>query len=202
MIKTPLFLVLEGIDGSGKSTQASLLHEYFLKNRIDAVKLCEPTNGKWGRQIREMLRHGNAPDPEKQNELFIRDREEDVKKNILPSLDKNATVIMDRYFYSNAAYQGASGLSPEAILRQNMEMGFPVPDRVYFIDISPRTAVERIRSRSSGSPELFERLEFLERVREIYLTFQSDNFIIEDGERPEQAVIDDIVNDLTQMFKK
>ncbi len=202
VIRTPLFIVLEGIDGSGKSTQAALLHEYFLEQNIDAVMLFEPTNGIWGRKIRKMLKSDSAPDPEKQSELFIRDRMDDVKVNILPSLAENKTVIMDRYYFSNAAYQGAGGLPPEAILTENRNNNCPEPDRVYFIDIPPEVAIERIASRSSESPDLFEKLNFLQRVRDLFLTFENINFVVIDGNRNQHDVFHDIVNDIIQTFKQ
>ncbi len=87
-IKTPLFIVFEGIDGSGKSTQADLLYNFLKENSIETMKLFEPTDGKWGREIRKILQGDVTPPVEDLLELFIRDREDDAEKNILPSLKK------------------------------------------------------------------------------------------------------------------
>lgn len=116
------------------------------------------------------------------NRLFIEDRRDDVESNIIPSLTAGVWVIMDRYYYSNAAYQGAMGMRPRDIIIQNRSMRFPEPHRVYFIDITARAALERIAARNgTGKGDIFEKGEFLERVREIYLSFRGDNFLVIDG---------------------
>lgn len=109
---------------------------------------------------------------------------------------------MDRYFYSNAAYQGASGLSPETILEDNKSRGFPVPDRVYLIDITPEEAIRRITKRSNGAPvDRFEQSSFLETVRRIYLSISDDSFACINGFPDEEEVHRTIVADLTTRFE-
>jgi len=76
------------------------------------VRLAEPTDGKWGREIRTMLKRKEMAPAEEQLRLFLIDRQDDAEANISPSLQKGVTVIMDRYYYSNAAYQGAAGILP------------------------------------------------------------------------------------------
>jgi dTMP kinase len=107
-----LFIVFEGIDGSGKSTQCDMLYEYIAGRGVNVKKLAEPTSGKWGTELRAMLKSSAPPPVETQIEMFIKDRIDDSEQNILPSLKSGATVVMDRYFYSNAAYQGVSGSPP------------------------------------------------------------------------------------------
>jgi dTMP kinase len=105
-----------------------------------------------------MLKSSSPPPVETQIEMFIKDRIDDSERNINPSLESGATVVMDRFFYSNAAYQGVSGITPAEIIDRNMKHGFPLPHRVYFIDIPTETAMERIIKRSgSGNTELFEK---------------------------------------------
>lgn len=181
-IEKPLFIVFEGIDGSGKTTQSEMLYRYFLDSGIGARWMMEPSESKWGRKIREILKGEDMPDAEEMLRLFILDREDDVNNNIVPCMSENLSVILDRYYYSNAAYQGAMGLSPEYILGENRRMNFPEPDRVYLIDVTPERALERLAARNNkGERELFERSTFLNKVREIYHQLAGKNFFIVDG---------------------
>lgn len=191
-----LFIVFEGIDGSGKSTQCDMLYEYIAGRGTDVKKLAEPTSGKWGTELRAMLRSSFPPPVETQIELFIRDRRDDAENNIVPSLKSGATVVMDMYFYSNAAYQGVSGTAPSAIIQRNISEGFPLPDRVYFIDVSAETAMKRIlRRNGSGNTELFEKREFLETVRKNFLSIADERFLIVNGEGDEGSIFKEIRND-------
>lgn len=194
------FIVFEGIDGAGKSTQCSRLYEYICSAGIDAVKLAEPTDGEYGRKIRQSLRSGEPISREEQVELFIKDRSDDYRLNIRPALERGMTIIMDRYFYSNAAYQGMDGLSPREIISMNLEHGFPLPDRVYFIDLPAHTAMERIRSRGGGDTELFEKESFLAMVRNNFLSLADDSFLVADGSMGEDEIFEIIKKDFTERF--
>jgi dTMP kinase len=105
--KPGLFIVLEGIDGCGKSTQVELLAKRLSRRGKKVVTLSEPTAGRWGQKIREAARHKDSLSPAEELELFIKDRKEDIKNNIKPALESGQIVILDRYFYSTLAYQGA-----------------------------------------------------------------------------------------------
>lgn len=182
-LRLPLFILFEGIDGSGKSTLSDLIYQHYKNMGVSTVKLMEPTDGVWGQRIREMLNGTEIPSPEEQLELFICDREDDMRRNILPSLKRNKMIIMDRYYYSTAAYQGAMGLSPEYVLNENVRRGFPKPDRVYLIDIEPEKSLKRIADRQAGdNGDLFEKRRFLEQVRHIYLSIADESFCILDGD--------------------
>lgn len=197
-----LFIVFEGIDGSGKSTQCDMLYEYIAGRGADVKKLAEPTSGKWGTELRAMLKSSTPPPVETQIELFIKDRIDDSEQNILPSLKSGATVVMDRYFYSNAAYQGVSGITPSEIIDRNMKHGFPLPHRVYFIDIPAETAMERILKRNgSGNTELFEKREFLETVRSNFLSIADERFLIVDGKGDVESIFKKIKEDYEIMAR-
>ena len=118
----PLFIVFEGIDGSGKSTQAGMFHAYRRSLHMDPVLLAEPSTGEWGKEIRALLAGSFIPPVEEMLELFLRDREDDSRRNIIPALDSKRSVVMDRYFHSNAAYQGAMGLEAGRILAENRRL--------------------------------------------------------------------------------
>ena len=113
-------IVFEGIDGTGKSTQCKEMEVYLNKIGTPVARFREPTDGIWGQKIRKILTVGRG-DVTREEELswFIEDRREDVKNNIVPALSLNKVVLLDRYYYSTAAYQGALGLAPESILREN-----------------------------------------------------------------------------------
>lgn len=191
-----LFIVFEGIDGSGKSTQCNMLYKYISGRGTRVRMLAEPTSGRWGIELRAMLKSATPPPVETQIDLFIKDRIDDCEKNIMPCMNSGTTVVMDRYFYSNAAYQGVSGITPAEIIKRNMEEGFPLPDRVYFIDVSAETAMKRILKRNgSGNTELFEKRDFLEKVRSNFLSIADERFIIVNGEGDEESIFEKIRDD-------
>ncbi len=195
----PFFIVFEGIDGSGKSTQCSLFTRYLAGERVPFIKLSEPTGGETGRKIRQILALDEMPDNEEILRLFIEDRRDDAAKNITPSLQKNLTVVMDRYYFSNAAYQGSPDFrSPAEILLMNISENFPSPDRVYFIDIPVDTALQRIGRRNStrdGKAEIFEQKNFLEKVRNNFLEIRDSSFMTIDGTLPVDEITEIIIND-------
>ncbi len=181
MGRGPLFIVFEGIDGSGKSTQCDLLFRYAVAQGAPAVRLAEPTGGEWGTRIRAMLKEPAMAPAEEQLRLFLLDRKDDVERNIVPALKESRIVIMDRYYYSNAAYQGAAGIAPGRIIAENRALSFPEPDRIYYVDIPAPVAMRRIAGRSGKGTEVFEKEYFLQRVREIFLSFSGDRFMVVDG---------------------
>ena len=194
------FVVFEGIDGSGKSTQCSLLYDFIKSKNIQAQLLYEPTSGKYGQMIRKFLQDKNPISVEEQIRLFIEDRREDYMLNIKPAIENGITIVMDRYFYSNAAYQGFSKISPQEIIKQNLDQGFPIPDRVYYIDIDPQEAMKRITARSgSGKTELFEKRTFLEGVRENFLSMIDKHFLKVDGSLTEDEIFGIIKEDYLRL---
>ncbi len=163
-------VAFEGIDGTGKSTQCSMLAEALTARGLPVRKLAEPTHGVWGKKIRNILSEGRGNvTPEEELSWFINDRKEDVEKNIRPALDNNEIVLIDRYYYSTAAYQGALGLDPEEICREN-EAFAPPPDLVFLFLVSPEQCLERIEKSREGVSS-FERIEYLEKVRAIFESF-------------------------------
>ena len=112
-------IVFEGIDGSGKTSLSKLFHAHLLANSVPTVWLREPTDSALGMKIRRLAQDRESLSIEEELELFIQDRRWDVETNILPALRTGKTVVMDRYYYSNACYQGARGLDMDDILRTN-----------------------------------------------------------------------------------
>jgi len=169
-----LFIVIEGIDGTGKSTQASRLGEWFRAQGREVVVSREPTAGPWGKKVRESAATGRLS-PEEELEYFLNDRRQHVEELIAPSLAAGKVVILDRYYFSTMAYQGARGFDPSEIRRQN-EAFAPVPDRLLILDLDVDSALERIGARGDTANE-FEKRENLERCQEIFLSLRGEDFV-------------------------
>ena len=174
VLKRGYLIVFEGIDGTGKSTQCSLLSKFLSEKKIPNIVLAEPTKGIWGMKIRRVLSEGRgAISPNEELSWFINDRKEDISKNIMPALLDNKVVIMDRYYFSTAAYQGALGLNPEDIRTENENFA-PIPDRVLIFLTSPDVCLERIES-SRDQKSAFEKIEYLQNVETIFKSFVGPN---------------------------
>jgi dTMP kinase len=169
-----LFIVIEGIDGTGKSTQAKRLGEWFTTQGREVVLSREPTAGPWGRKVRESGDTGRLS-PEDELQYFLNDRREHVDELIAPALAAGKVVILDRYYFSTMAYQGARGFDPAEIRRKN-EAFAPVPDLLLVMDLDVDIALGRIGARGDIANE-FEKRENLERCREIFLSLQRENFV-------------------------
>jgi dTMP kinase len=168
-----LFIVIEGIDGTGKSTQAKRLGDWFASQGREVVLSREPTAGPWGQKVRESASTGRLS-PEDELEYFLNDRRQHVEELIAPSLATGKVVILDRYYFSTMAYQGARGFDPAEIRRKN-EAFAPTPDLLLIMDLDVDTALERIGSRGDAANE-FEKRDNLERCRSIFLSLRNESF--------------------------
>jgi dTMP kinase len=126
----------------------------------------EPTDGPWGAKLRESAKSGRLSLDE-ELDLFLRDRREHVENLIHPSLEAGRDVILDRYYFSTMAYQGARGKHPDEIRALN-EAFAPTPDLLLVLDLDVDTALERIGIRGDTANE-FERRDSLQRCRGIFL---------------------------------
>ncbi|ASJ16302.1 dTMP kinase [Thermococcus chitonophagus] len=166
-----LFIVFEGIDGSGKSTQARLLAEWFRERGYNVLLTKEPTDTSLGKFIREVVVRGSLIDGSKLSYeaealLFAADRAEHVRKVIKPALDEGKVVICDRYFYSSLAYQWARGLDLEWLMKINE---FAIrPNLAILLDLPTRESLKRIRARANIS-EFDKLLDLQKKVRQNYL---------------------------------
>ncbi len=194
----PLFIVFEGIDGSGKTTLAGNIFTYF-SALVPAILLAEPTGGGRGTEIRKLLKVGTTNNNGKLLELFILDRADDVRLNIAPALAAGKMVIMDRYYHSNAAYQGTDERPPADIISMNRARGFPAPDRVYLVDISPEEALRRIKSRNSAV-DFYEDPRHLTRIRENYLSMADETFLVLDGTLAPRDLTGAVIADLKKNY--
>ena len=149
-----LFIVIEGIDGTGKSTHARRLGGWFESQGRVVVLSREPTDGPWGKKLRESAATGRLS-PEDELEYFLNDRRQHVTEIIAPALAAGKVVILDSYYFSTMAYQGARGFDPAEIRRRNEEFA-PVPDLLLILDLEvdhsaaahrrPRRLRQRVRT--------------------------------------------------------
>jgi dTMP kinase len=159
-----IFICIEGIDGSGKTTQAHRLVETLARLGYNAVYTTEPSKGVYGEIIRKNILHGdNRVPPIVEATLFAVDRVNHVEKEIKPLIESGKIVICDRYIYSSMAYQGAAGLDVEWIKEINRHA--VKPHLAVYIDATPEVVIQRIRRRKS----VMETLQTQREVREFYL---------------------------------
>jgi dTMP kinase len=183
-----ILIALEGIDGTGKSTQAKRLTAIFREQGYAVVPLREPTLSPWGRRLREAVTVGRRVlAPSQELELFLQDRRYDVAAHIVPALATRKLVLMDRYYFSTIAYQGALGIDPQHLRRLN-EAFAPVPDLVLLLLVSPAQALVRIRHARGRADEVFEREEYLQHVHEIFRAMTGPHIQLIDGEQSIDAV--------------
>ena len=166
-----VLIALEGVEGSGKSTQCRLLAEFLTKRGHDVVSTSEPDGTVLGTAIRTLFEaDGPAPTALTQTFLFMAARQQHVTQVIRPALSRGAVVISDRYVDATMAYQGfGQGVDLETIRDLNaLATGGVMPDLTLLLDLDPAAGMARIRSRRLDA---FERmgLAFHERVREGYL---------------------------------
>jgi len=164
-------LVLEGLDGCGKSTQLPHLAGALRAAGHDVVVTREPTDGAWGRRIREMARSDERVAPEEELRWFTEDRREHVDTVISPALADGRVVLSDRYWLSTVAYQGARGLDWRQILARS-EAEFPLPDLALLFVVDPALGLERVRARGAAVEPAFERADYLAQVAGIFAALE------------------------------
>lgn len=160
-----MFIVFEGIDGTGKSTQVQLLAETLRSRGLKVVTSKEPTDGPHGTRLRQSAETGRLSAQE-ELDLFQEDRREHVAELIQPTLEEGGTVILDRYYFSTMAYQGVRGFDPAEIRAIN-EAFAPQPDLVIILTLDLETALARIGVRDGAANE-FEQRDALQKCHEIF----------------------------------
>jgi len=159
------FIVIEGIDGAGTTTQSSLLLDRLQSEGHTVWLTSEPTEGPVGRLLREVLSGRYSVAPETTAHLFAADRHEHLfgDGGISEKLRSGTTVLCDRYKYSSLAYQGVSA-DPDLVRMLNDR--FPPPDALVYVDLPPDVGDERLAGRSSR--EIYERLDIQNQVYDKY----------------------------------
>lgn len=161
-----LLVAIEGIDGCGKSSVALALAQYCGEHGVRCVVSKEPTSVGPGEELRRSAATGRLS-LEQEYSYFLADRAAHVERTIKPALTEGSVVLLDRYYWSTAAYQGIRGMDPLQILAEN-ERFAPRPHAVLLPDLSPEGGLALIRKRGDV-PNTFEALQDLMRIREVFL---------------------------------
>jgi len=201
-----IFIVLDGMDGSGKSEMIKLLYDNLEKdNKYNVLVTREPSDSKYGKEIREILANESDPNMNSNNilELFIKDREEHLKNTIIPFLNRSNDneaniVISDRYYYSTIAFQATQGLDINMLIELNKE--FLKPDITFIMDLKPEIALERIKTRKK---EKFEQIGFMNKLRNKFLDLPNllnDNIKIIDATKDKNDVFEEIRQEINKLL--
>lgn len=168
-----LLVVLEGIDGAGKSTQIRRLQMLAQALGFECVASREPTYGRYGKQLRDSAAHARLSRHE-EHALLLLDRREHLDTLVLPALARGAVVLLDRYYFSSIAYQAGPGLSAGQIRADN-EAFAPPPDLLLVLDLPVEVGLARISARGDR-PNAFEAIATLQHCREVYAGFASEPY--------------------------
>ena len=184
------FIVIEGMDGAGTTTQVALLVERLGGHGDSVVATREPTEGPIGRVLRAALRaEPGSPDIRTLPWLFAADRADHLQRTIEPYLERGSWVVSDRYYHSSLAYQSLT-MPLDRVMALNAD--FRVPDLTVYLDVPVDVALDRIKDRSER--EIYEYREKLELVDARYrqvitvLGKRGDRIVVLDGTHPAREV--------------
>ena len=204
-MKQKIFIVIDGIDGAGKTTQVVLLKKYLESKskgyEYDVFITSEPTNSKYGKEIESLLRKKQASHVKKEKwiELFTADRRENLQR-IRGALEEEKIVICDRYYYSTLAYQLDENEWQEYVSQ------FLLPSIIFILDCPVEIGLERVREKYAMTGEkkaFFEKVNILKRVRKKFLllpNYLKDNIKIIDSSRKIDVVFSDIRLELDKIM--
>jgi len=201
------FIVIDGMDGSGKTTQIMKIVNYIFKKdkRNHLVLTREPYASDFGLEIRRLLAESTNPMENglKMADLFVSDRKVHVEKIIAPSLAKGMQVLCDRFKYSTLAYQQTQGIPLQRLIE--MHKGMVVPNLVLIFDLPARIAVERMsKDGIRGRKEVFEKLEFQEKLRHNYHALKeqlpNENIVIVDASKSIEEVFSQLKAEVNKIL--
>lgn len=199
-----LFLVFEGIDGAGKSSQVERLIAALEARGRSVTRLVEPTDGPHGSELRRRARHGPPLSAQEELDLFLADRRQNVAEGIRPALSAERDVVQDRSYFSTAAYQATRpelGLKPEEIVALHSEW-VPAPDLVLFLDLPVEVGLARVRRRGAG--DAFEEEGRQRQVRENFLALaaQTPSFRRIDATGAPEAVAAAVLREVLPLLEE
>lgn len=199
------FIVFEGIDGSGKTTQIKLLHRTLADKGIPVHITKEPTDDPMGKQLRKYLGGKEKTDLRAIAALFAADRLHHITAagGILDNLSKGRTVLCDRYYLSSYAYQSVD-CDLDWIMALNREAAnIARPDLHIFLDVPAEQSMGRVTSR--GETEIFEKLERQQQIRKNFFNLfemlkDKENVLIVDGTRTPETIAEEIFNKVKEIL--
>jgi dTMP kinase len=202
-----VLITVEGVEGSGKSTQCTRLAQHLGGRGLEVVRTSEPDGTPLGLRVRGLFEaDGPTPTPLTQTFLFMAARQEHVTGVIAPALARGAVVISDRYADATVAYQGyGQGMDVQTIRELNMlATGGVVPDLTLVLDLDPVVGMRRIRGRALDT---FEKMDtaFHRRVREGYLEIaraDKNRVVVLDADRDPDALHGDIVRLVDELLAR
>jgi len=190
-----VFISIEGIDGSGKTTHSKKLVKWLSKHGVRSLYTREPTNGAVGRILKSIVKRRDV-DSRVEALLFAADRLEHLNRIILPYLEKSYIVVSDRYVYSSLAYQTVT--TGERKWVREINKFARKPDLTLLLDVEPKVGLSRIRRHRTR----FEEESFLERVREEYLRLaEEDGLIVIDASKNIGEVFHEVVRVVGEHLK-
>ena len=160
----PQFIALEGIDGSGTTTQLARIATTLVERGHSVLQTMEPSRGPIGTRIREILRGDIKAPPDALALLFAADRLDHLEREIQPALDSQQLALTDRYLISSLAYQS---LDVDLAFIESINARARKPDLSILLHISPEAAAER-RAKRGGDDEIFDDLELQKRIATAY----------------------------------
>ena len=201
------FIVVEGSEGVGKSSQIKIIERYLINNKIDYILTREPGGTSFGESIRDIiLNDDNNTEELTDSLLFYASRYENYKKIILPALDAGKTVVCDRYHYSTLVYQGIVGnnSSVKAIHEIFDAIYSKMIDHIIYLYTTPKESFKRISKRSVTDKFESRGLSYLEDLSNAYeLVFNGMKNIIKiDTSEDKDITKDNLIKSLDEIFKK
>jgi len=195
------FITIEGLDGSGCSTQTDRLAEWLKKQKLSYLSTKEPTNNVIGGLIRGYLRgEWKTISHLSLQLLFTADRANHLDREIIPNLEKGVNVVSDRYFLSSIAY-GSQNIGDEDWLYQ-INNQFIIPDLTILLKVSAKTCIKRIKE-NRLSLEMFDTEEKLQKVWQTYekISKKYPNIKVIDGEKSEDEIFEEILKEVKKLLK-
>ena len=201
------FIVVEGSEGVGKSSQIKIIEQYLIDSKIDYILTREPGGTRFGESIRDIiLNDDNSTEELTDSLLFYASRYENYKKIILPALDAGKTVVCDRYHYSTLVYQGIVGnnSSVKAIHEIFDAIYSKMIDHIIYLYTTPKESFKRISKRSVTDKFESRGLSYLEDLSNAYeLVFNGMKNIIKiDTSEDKDITKDNLIKSLDEIFKK